>query len=206
MLACAIWSGSALVGMGGCNRNTRMPTQTGVSIRPSIDNARARGGGPRATLTDSEIARITTVASATEIEQGRLAAEQAESPAVRDFANRMVAEHRLAAAQQQELLGHLNKSAVDSATSRLLSIDGVETMRTLRSTSGSAFDRVYIDAQIREHQQLLTMLDSQLIPSAEELGLRAQLERVRDTGAMHLSHALSVRARLVGGSEAPPVE
>ena len=63
------------------------------------------------------------------------------------------------------------------------------------NNSGSSADRVYIQSQVDVHQGLLTMLDSQLIPSAHN-DLLNMLQKQRSTVAAHLDRARQILATM----------
>jgi hypothetical protein len=63
------------------------------------------------------------------------------------------------------------------------------------NNSGTNADRIYMQSQVDVHQQLLTMMDSQLIPSAHN-DLLNLLQNQRASVAMHLDRARSILATL----------
>jgi len=64
-------------------------------------------------------------------------------------------------------------------------------------TSGAEFDRTYIDAQVREHAQVLGLLDDRLIPHAQNADLTKTLRAVRSKVAGHLKMAKDIQSTLV---------
>jgi putative membrane protein len=69
-------------------------------------------------------------------------------------------------------------------------------MSLLHELSGSAFNKAYVDDQVKNHRVVLHMMDKTLIPSAHNPELRAMLEHARPIIDEHLHHALRLQAVL----------
>ena len=74
---------------------------------------------------------------------------------------------------------------------------GAERIAQDLKSSGTAFDRTYIDAQVREHTQVLSLLDDRLIPHAQNADLTKTLRAVRSKVAGHLEMAKDIQATLI---------
>jgi putative membrane protein len=70
-----------------------------------------------------------------------------------------------------------------------------ETLASPKTTTGSDFDRAYIDAQVKAHQEVLDALDNKLIPNAQDASLKANLQQVRPTVAQHLKKGAALPER-----------
>lgn len=88
-----------------------------------------------------------------EISMGRLAAEQAVSPEVKAFANRMVADHTKAEEQLMQLIKargfRIPREATDPPVGDLM----------LRDTPAKDFDRVYVHMMVPDHRQTVQMFE-----------------------------------------------
>lgn len=88
-----------------------------------------------------------------EISIGRLAAEQATSPEVKAFANRMVADHTKAEEQLMQLIKargfQIPREATDPPVGDLM----------LRDTPAKDFDRVYVHMMVPDHRQTVQMFE-----------------------------------------------
>jgi len=88
-----------------------------------------------------------------EIAMGRLAAEQAVSPEVKAFANRMVADHTKAEEQLMQLIKargfRIPREATDPPVGDLM----------LRDTPAKDFDRVYVHMMVPDHRQTVQMFE-----------------------------------------------
>src|SRR5918998_6145958 len=104
----------------------------------------------------------------------------------------------------------VNKSAVDLATklkvtpqdnptSQSLKTGGEKHLARLKTLSGTAFDKAYVDQEVAYHQQVLDALDKVLIPNATNGELKALLVKVRPAFVAHLEHAKHLQQSTNGG-------
>jgi putative membrane protein len=146
-------------------------------------------------VNDAQIAAIVVTANQVDIDAGKLAAAQASDPAVRAFGQQMIADHTNVNKVAIELVTKLKVVPEDNATSRSLKADGDKNLSTLRTLSGAAFDRAYVDREVAYHQQVIDALDKILIPGAQNAELEALLVKVRPAFVAHLSHAKQLQAK-----------
>ena len=71
------------------------------------------------------------------------------------------------------------------------------SMQQLRSQSGAAFDRAYMDAQLAGHQQTLDLL-RQYNTSVQSNELRSHVTQVQGSVEQHLQKAKDIRGKLGG--------
>jgi putative membrane protein len=74
-----------------------------------------------------------------------------------------------------------------------LKAGGEQNLSHLKTLTGPAFDRAYVEHEIAYHQQVLDALDKTLIPNATNAELKALLRQVRPAIAGHLAHARMVQ-------------
>jgi putative membrane protein len=144
-------------------------------------------------MSDGDIAQITTVVNQGEIQQAQLARARARNPEVRQFAEHMIQQHQQMLQSQTQLTGRIGVTPSENDTSRRLNLEGQTTMQSLQSQTGDDFDRQYIDAQVRQHQQVLQTLDSQLIPNAQNPQFRQALSDARNMVQQHLDEARRIQ-------------
>jgi putative membrane protein len=169
----------------GINPNSMTPS-TPVPTPPPAD----------AMLTDGQIAEIASKVDLAEIDAGKLALAQGRSPKAKQFAQHMVTAH---AAVEAKLNGMLKAQAIvmaDSATSNKLVSDTTAQKQTLLGLSGFDFDRSYLTAQLKDHQDVLDLLDSKLIPQAKNPQLKTALESTRAKVVDHIQMAKDAIAAL----------
>ena len=81
-------------------------------------------------------------------------------------------------------------------TSKSLKQGGDANVASLKTLSGAAFDRAYVDHEVAYHQQVIDALDKTLVPSAQNAEFKALLVKVRPAFVAHLDHAKHVQAGL----------
>jgi len=165
-------------------------------------------GGPSATptttpgvtsstdITDDQILQAVHVANTGEVDQAKLALSKAKDARVKQFATMMVRDHSEADATGYNLAHRLNLSLADSTLSNQIQSNGQQTLVQLRGQGGNTFDRGYIDAQIKEHKDVLDTIDSTLLPNAKNPEVRTHLQTIRAKVAGHLKEAQSILGSL----------
>jgi putative membrane protein len=108
----------------------------------------------------------------------------------------MVTDHTGVNKSASELVGKLKVTPEENATSRSLQADGDKHLAQLKTLSGAAFDKAYIDREVAYHQQVLDAMDKTLIPGATNADLKALLVKVRPAFVAHLEHAKQIQSSL----------
>ena len=158
----------------------------------------ATGTEAASTVSDSEIAFITEVVNNGEIEQAQVATKKAGNPQVKRFAQHMISEHRKANQAGAKVVKQAKIIPQESAPATKIEDDATGVLESLRSTDpGEGFDRLYIESQVMQHQKVLDMLDRQLIPSAENPELEAELTKSRAMVERHLTQAREIQQSMV---------
>jgi putative membrane protein len=152
----------------------------------------AQGAGP----TDPQIAAIVVTANQVDIDAGRLAKSKAQSPQVKEFAQRMITDHSAVNKSATELVQKLHVTPEPNPTSESLQKGGDENVAKLKTLNGAAFDKAYIDHEVAYHQAVLNALDKTLIPSAQNAELKALLVKVRPAFVAHLDMAKQIQTEL----------
>lgn len=145
---------------------------------------------------DAQIAAIVVAANQVDINAGRLAETKAHNPQVKAFGKQMVTDHTGVNKQATDLVTKLGVKPEDNPTAQSLKSGGVDNLKHLKTLSGAAFDKAYIDHEVDYHQQVLDAMDKTLIPNAQNAQLKALLEKVRPAFASHLAHAKELQATL----------
>lgn len=166
----------------------RMLACATVALAPSLVFA--------APLDDGQIVEILHTANTSEIDAGKLASSKAKSAEVKSFASMMVHDHTSADKKGNDLASKLKIKAKDSDESKKLKADSDTDAKNLKAASAADFDRVYMDAMVAGHTNVLSMIDTQLIPAAKASELQSLLKEARTMVARHLDKAKSVRASI----------
>ncbi len=150
-------------------------------------------------VSDAQIAAIVVTANQVDIDAGKLAQSKATNAEVRKFAQTMVTDHAGVNKSATELVTRLKVTPQDNPTAQSLKEGGEQNVAKLKTLSGPAFDKAYIDHEVAYHQQVLDALDKTLIPGASNAELKALLVKVRPAFVAHLEHAKSLQASLSKG-------
>jgi len=145
---------------------------------------------------DAQIASIVVTANQVDIDAGKLAESKGSNPEVKAFDKQMVTDHSGVNKQAVALVTKLKVKPEDNPTSESLKKGGEDNLKNLKTLSGAAFDKAYIDHEIAYHQTVLDALDKTLIPSAQNAELKNLLVTVRPAFVAHLEHAKMVQAKL----------
>jgi len=145
-------------------------------------------------VTDAQIASIVLTANQVDIDAGKLATSRSTSDEVKAFARLMVTDHIGVNRAATDLAGKLDVTPQDNPTSQSLQADGDKNLAHLKTLTGAAFDRAYIDREVAYHQQVIDALDKTLIPGATNEELKALLVKVRPAFVAHLEHAKRLQA------------
>jgi len=110
---------------------------------------------PQGANTQDELfVLLLGMGSRAEVEAGRMAEAQANRPAVRDFARRMVEDHSKGN-EQLTALADRNRLALPKDVAP----EHKAMRRQLESLSGAAFDLAYLQGQLVEHQKTAQLLE-----------------------------------------------
>lgn len=150
------------------------------------------------TINDAQIAAIVVTANQVDVDAGKLAAEKASAPGVKKFGQLMATDHTGVNKAAVDLATKLKVTPQPNDTSKAIQEAGDKNIAKLRTLSGAAFDRAYIDNEVAYHQQVLDALDKVLIPNASNGELKALLVKVRPAFVAHLEAAKREQAALAG--------
>ncbi len=215
-----------LCGVAGCSENqanqpTRTPEMTSGTTTLSNANGAESTASPTAqpspnaagvadtstartsvlsdtetSLNDMQIAQIADTANSGEVEQGRYAALHATNARVKAFAQHMVSAHSDIGQKMSAVLHKEGIVPAVSTESTKLGAGAKETLASLKTKTSSSFDKAYIDAQVKAHQEVLDTFDSKLIPNVQDASLKASLQQVRPMVAEHLQEAQDIQKTL----------
>ena len=147
-------------------------------------------------MTDGEVAAVLQTANEGEVMHGQAATTRATNAEVRAFAQMMVTDHTAANEQLRNFLASNNMTASGTSESAALRDSAQRTLAALNTYSGANFDRQYMASQVAMHQWVLNSLDSTLIPSTRNSGLRTWLQGQRSAIATHLDRARRIQSGL----------
>ncbi|HEU5079120.1 MAG TPA: DUF4142 domain-containing protein [Opitutaceae bacterium] len=147
-------------------------------------------------VDDAQIAAIVVAANQVDIDAGKFAADKTKNHEVEAFAKTMVTDHTAVNKSAGDLVAKLKVTPEENDTSRSLKAGGEANIEKLKSLSGSAFDKAYVDHEVAYHEQVIDALDKVLIPNASNAELKALLVQVRPAFVAHLEHAKHLQSSL----------
>ena len=108
----------------------------------------------------------------------------------------MTNDHKAVIAQAAALVKKLNVTPKDNDVSRKLLSDAKKTSKTLKTKSGAAFDRAYIDNEVAYHKAVISAVENLLIPETENSELKNLLTNVVPALKAHLDHAIMLQKKI----------
>ena len=147
-------------------------------------------------INDAQIASIVVTANQVDIDAGKLAQKMSGNTEVKQFAERMVTDHTGVNKSAGELATRLKVTPQDNPTSQSLKAGGDSNLANLKGLKGAAFDKAYVDHEVAYHEQVLSAIDTTLIPGAKNEELKALIVKVRPAFVAHLEHAKMIQASL----------
>lgn len=151
-------------------------------------------GNPK--LSDPEVASVAVMANQIDISYGEVAKEKSKNEEVLKFAETMINDHKAVIAQAAALVKKLGVTPKDNATTQKLLADAEKTKKMLRSKSGKAFDKAYIDNEVAYHKAVISAVETLLIPETENNELKDLLQNVVPALKAHLEHAIMVQNKI----------
>lgn len=145
---------------------------SGVATEDSADDARI--GGAQADNDARRFIERAAMGGHAEVELGKLAAERAQSPEVKQFAEMMVRDHTKANEELKQAAARENVTL----PAPKLDEDHQELMTKLRGLQGAEFDREYMRAMVDGHEDMKDLLDDR----ADRGGAVARDDRPGVTG------------------------
>jgi len=171
------------------------PADKAAAASPPTD-APAPASNPPPALTDDQILYVLHTANAGEIEQAHLARQKAKNARVKQFASMMIKDHSDADKKGTDVAKKAKASPSANDVSKGLESDAKQMTTTMSSQKGADFDRSYMDAQVKEHQAVLDLIDKQLAPNAKSTELKTMLQTIRPKIEGHLKHAQEIQKNL----------
>jgi putative membrane protein len=136
-------------------------------------------------------------ANLNEIEGGKAAASKAQSPEVKQFAQKMVTDHTQMLADLKTLAQEKGVALPESA-----SIKDMAQMKLMERSSGAEFDKKYMDEMVKDHQK-----DAQetqdLASKAKDADFKAAVQKAHTKINEHLRLAQHIAGSSSAGSTSP---
>jgi putative membrane protein len=173
---------------------------TGQPVSPMPTTPAPVAAAPAETLTDEQIVKITETINTGEVEQAKLAQKTSKNGKVKKYAQHMIQEHNKANKQTATVAKKAQITPAESPTAQNLSDKATRTKETLATTDKADFDKRYIDAQVEQHESVVLLIDSKLLPNASNPELKARLEEAKKMVEGHLAEAKEIQSNLATAS------
>jgi putative membrane protein len=136
-------------------------------------------------------------ANLNEIEGGKTAASKAQSPEVKQFAQKMVTDHT-------QMLNDLKTLAQQKgvALPQSASIRDMAQMKLMERSSGAEFDKKYMDEMVKDHQKDLKDVQD-LASKAKDADFKAAVQEASTKINEHLQLAQRIASSSAAGSTSP---
>lgn len=105
---------------------------------------------------DRNFVQQAAMGNQAELETSQLALTRGDDTAIRSFAQMMITDHQMAGSRLDSIATSLGLSTPDS-----LDAEHVALKAQLDTLSGRAFDSVYINTQVSDHQENITLFQGQ---------------------------------------------
>jgi putative membrane protein len=157
---------------------------------PKTDVAQAGADHPN--TVDQLVARQLQIGGAAEVDLGKLAGSRAKSPAVKDFAKRMVDDHSKTNSRLESLA---KANRADRPRGAASDPDAVAVRAQLEKLNGAEFDAAYIAAQVGDHQKTVHLLEHE-IGSGQDVKMKAFAQETLPGVMRHLEMARQIQSEL----------
>ena len=147
-------------------------------------------------LTDANIAAIVVGANNIDISAGKIALQRSTNSEVRKFAQTMITDHNAVLDAAVALVTRLGVTPVNNDLVATLAEQSRVHEANLKTLSGIAFDKAYIDHEVAYHQAVIGVINDQLIPGAKNQELKDTLISVVPAFEAHLNHCQMIQKKL----------
>jgi putative membrane protein len=208
-LTIGFFFGFLAIALFGCNENNSSDATS--PNRPQA-NMNTRGANPINGNSTSEVSRTSsnemtnsqapTLTADTdfmtkaaqggmaEVELGKLAAAKAQNAEVKQFAQKMVADHGKANDELKALAGEKNFSMPVRLDAKHQSV-----VDKLNGLSGAEFDKAYVDAMLADHEEDVALFKSEA-DGGKDADVKAWAGKTLPSLQMHLDMIKGIKAKM----------
>ncbi len=151
---------------------------------------------PQAELSDANIAAIVVGANKIDITAAEIALARSSNKDVIQFARTMITDHKAVLSSAVGLANKLELTPVDNELVASLAEQSRNHEAKLKTLTGEEFDRAYIDHEVAYHRAVIDVIESQLIPGANNAELKSLLTSVLPAFRAHLGHCEQIQREL----------
>lgn len=168
---------------------------TAQNPQPGAAEKTATTPAPQPAAGDSEALSTLSAVNKHEIAAAELAQSKKIDGATTDYAKMLQTDHS-ANLKKVEELSQLTKAPIAETPSvKELKQKTSAERDTLAKLDGSAFQTAYLDAMIKGHADVQSLIDTKLLPGATDVAVQQHLRNTRKSVAKHLDHAKRLRGQ-----------
>jgi predicted outer membrane protein len=143
--------------------------------------------------TDSEVLSFVVAVDVNEILAASAAQKKNIGQPVMDYAKMLHTAHGENMAKTIKLGQTINVTPSDTKAVDALKQKGAGELAMIVPLDGEEFEKAYLDAMIKGHEEVISMIDSKLLTTAKNDALKAHLTETRGHVAMHLDQAKKLK-------------
>jgi putative membrane protein len=180
---------------------------SGVGPTPIAPATAAPAPAAAAPLTDGQILKVAEAVDKGEIEQSKEVQKKARNPQVKKLAAELIQHHTKNKQKGQTVGKKAQLTLEDSTVLSELSAKAEENLQTIKAAPDAKLaEQAYVESQIRQHETVLELLNTRLIPSAMNAELKSALEETRKMVETHIEEAKRVKQAITetGAASTPP--
>lgn len=148
VMLCAAWLLPATAFAQTKSETTKTKSETTKTKQPATDTVATAAGQRPLTSGDRTFMEKAASGGMAEVQLGQLATEKGTSPTVKEFGQRMVTDHGKANDELKDLATKKNFTMPTELDSK-----DKATYDRLSKLSGADFDKAYMDAMVKDHDQ-----------------------------------------------------
>lgn len=169
------------------NMNDRglTPINANSPVSNEMPNMKVSGLTP-----DTEFIMKAAQGGMAEVELGKLAATKAQSPEVKNYAQKMVDDHSKVNGELKALAARKNLSLPDR-----LDIAHQSLMDRLKGLSGAEFDKAYVEAMVDEHQKTVELFKNE-VQNGDDGDVKKWANSILPTLQAHLEMIKNIQAKM----------
>jgi len=173
------------------------PAASGEQAAPT-----AAPGAAADSLDEGQMLSVLDAMNQSEILPSQVAQQKATNPELKQYAQRMVAEHTALGDSMKARAQAMGLTNADHPLAEGTRATANAVTQRLQGLQGMDFDTAYAAFMAQSHQMALSTVQERMIPRARNAELRAALEsKVRPAVEMHLRDIERIRGTLGAGSQ-----
>ena len=193
--ACALWAACA---KGGAKADSAAMADSASRAGAAAPSTAAAAP---AAMTDTSIFALLDEANASDSAGGNLASTKGTASSVKEFGRLMMKDHHAMRKSGQDLAKKLKITPAPPAGDTLPAAAKRTSDSLTAAPKGAAWDKMYIDHAVAEHQAVLSMLQNAQT-SATDTSLKAAITKGIPMVQSHLTKAQAIQGKLPAATAA----